>query len=168
MTAMFDTLKFARALRDGGSFTPEQAERLSDALSEAISGEVAARADLEVTESKLGRKIDDLRAELVAATARLDRKIDDVRAELKQDIADLRAELKQDITDLRAELKQDITDLRAELKQDITDLRTEIMGMEAKFEAAKADTIKWVVGIVGFQTVAIVGAAVVLARILGR
>ncbi len=146
MTAMFDTLKFARALRDGGSFTPEQAERLSDALSEAISGEVAARADLEVTESKLGRKIDDLRAELVAATARLDRKIDDVRAELKQDIADL----------------------RAELKQDITDLRTEIMGMEAKFEAAKADTIKWVVGIVGFQTVAIVGAAVVLARILGR
>ena len=146
MTAMFDTLEFARALRDGGSFTPEQAERLSDALSEAISGEVAARADLEVTESKLGRKIDDLRAELVAATARLDRKIDDVRAELKQDIADL----------------------RAELKQDITDLRTEIMGMEAKFEAAKADTIKWVVGIVGFQTVAIVGAAVVLARILGR
>ena len=157
MTAMFDTLKFARALRDGGSFTHEQAEHLSDALSEAISGEVAAQADLEVTESKLGRKIDDLRAELVAATARLDRKIDDVRAELKQDIADL-----------RAELKQDITDLRAELKQDITDLRTEIMGMEAKFEAAKADTIKWVVGIVGFQTVAIVGAAVVLARILGR
>ena len=157
MTAMFDTLKFARALRDGGSFTPEQAERLSDALSEAISGEVAARADLEVTESKLGRKIDDLRAELVAATARLDRKIDDVRAELKQDIADL-----------RTELKQDITDLRTELKQVITDLRTEIMGMEAKFEAAKADTIKWVVGIVGFQTVAIVGAAVILARILGH
>ena len=56
---MFDTLKFARALRDGGSFTPEQAERLSDALSEAISGEVAARADLDVIESTLGGKIED-------------------------------------------------------------------------------------------------------------
>ena len=128
VTAMFDTLKFARALRDGGSFTPEQAERLSDALSEAISGEVAARAGLEVTESKLGRKIDDL----------------------------------------RAELKQDIVDLRAELKQDIAGLRADVGRMEIKIEAAKADTIKWVVGIISFQTVAIVGAAVVLARLFGR
>ena len=128
MTAMFDTLKFARALRDGGSFTPEQAERLSEALSEAISGEVAARADLEIIESTLGRKIDDT----------------------------------------RTELKQDIADLRAELKQDIAGLRTDIAGMDARIEAAKADTIKWVVGIISFQTVAIVGAAVVLARILGH
>ena len=125
---MFDTLKFARALRDGGSFTPEQAERLSDALSEAISGEVAARADLEALESKLVRMIDDL----------------------------------------RVELKQDIADLRAEVKQDIAGLRAGIGGMEAKIEAAKSDTIKWVVGIISFQTVVIIGAAVVLARTLGH
>ena len=129
---MFDTLKFARTQRDGGSFTPDQAERLSDALSDSIAGEVVARADLAATESKLGRKIDDL------------------RAELKQDIADLRAEFRQDIADLRTELKGDIR------------------ALEVKIEAAKADTIKWVVGIIGFQTVAIVGAVVVLARVLAH
>lgn len=53
MTAMFDTLKFARTLRDGGRFTPEPAERLSDALSDAISGEVVNQADLTATEAGL-------------------------------------------------------------------------------------------------------------------
>ena len=154
MTAMFDTLKFARALRDGGQFTPEQAERLSDALSDAISGEVVARSDLAATESKLGRKIDDVRTELKTD-------IESLRVELKTDIADLRAELKADIADLRAELKADIADLRAELKADIR-------GLEIKIEAGKADTIKWVVGIIGFQTIAIVGAAVVLGRLLAH
>lgn len=139
MTAMFDALKFARTLRDGGSFTPDQAERLSDALSDAIAGEVLARADLAATEPKLGRKLDDLRAELAATETRLDRKIEGLRAELKQDIADLRTELKGDIR-----------------------------ALEVKIEAAKADTIKWIVGIIGFQTVAIVGAAVVLARLSAR
>ena len=139
MTAMFDTLKFARTLRDGGQFTPEQSERLSDALSEAMSGEMASRNDLEAAGSKLERKIDGLRDELAAVEAKLDRKIDDLRDDLDRSTKDLRA-----------------------------DLRNEIRGMEAKFEAAKADTLKWIVGIIGFQSVAIIGAAIVLARILGR
>lgn len=147
---MFDTLKFARALRDGGQFTPEQAERLSDALSDAISGEVAARADLETAESNLGRKIDDLKERIDDLEARLDRRIDDLEAKLDRRIDDLEGRIDSGLKEIRA------------------DLKAEIKGVEAKFEAAKADTIKWVVGIITFQTVAIVGAAVVLARILGH
>ena len=145
MTAMFDTLKFARALRDGGQFTPEQSERLSDALSDAITGEVVPRADLAATEAKLGRKMDDLRAELVAVETKLDRKIDVLRADLDHNVKALRADLDHNVKELRAELKG------------------VGFSLEAKFEAAKADTLEWIVGIIGFQSVAIIGAAIVLA-----
>ena len=150
MTVMFDTLKFARALRDGGQFTTEQSERLSDALSDAISGEVVSRADLQATEAKLGRKIDDL-----------DAKIDDLEGKLNRRIDDLEAKLDRRIDDLEGKLDHGLKDVRTELK-------AEIRGVEARIEAAKADTIKWIVGIVGFQSVAIIGAAIVLARILAR
>ena len=150
MTAMFDTLKFARALRDGGQFTPEQSERLSDALSDAITGEVVPRADFAATEAKLGRKMDDLRAELVAVETKLDRKIDVLRADLDHNVKALRADLDHNVKELRAELKG------------------VGFSLEAKFEAARADTLEWIVGIIGFQSVAIIGAAIVLARILAH
>ena len=150
MTAMFDTLKFARALRDGGQFTPEQSERLSDALSDAITGEVVSRADLAATEAKLGRKMDDLRAELVAVETKLDRKIDVLRADLDHNVKALRTDLDHNVKELRAELKG------------------VGFSLEAKFEAARADTLEWIVGIIGFQSVAIIGAAIVLARILAH
>ena len=125
---MFDALKFARTLRDGGGFTAEQAEGLSDAIADAMAGEVVGRADLKATETALHHEI--------AA--------------------------------LRAELKADIAELRAELKGDIAALRTDMRGLEAKIEAARSDTIRWVVGLMGFQTITIIGAAVVLARYLGH
>ncbi len=161
MTAMFDTLKFARALRDGGQFTPEQSERLSDALSDAITGEVVSRADLAATEAKLGRKMDDLRAELVAVETKLDRKIDVLRADLDHNVKALRADIDHNVKELRADIDHNVKELRAELKG-------VGFSLEAKFEAAKADTLKWIVGIIGFQSVAIIGAAIVLARILAH
>ncbi len=161
MTAMFDTLKFARALRDGGQFTPEQSERLSDALSDAITGEVVPRADLAATEAKLGRKMDDLRAELVAVETKLDRKIDVLRADLDHNVKALRADIDHNVKELRADIDHNVKELRAELKG-------VGFSLEAKFEAAKADTLEWIVGIIGFQSVAIIGAAIVLARILAH
>ena len=154
MTAMFDTLKFARTLRDGGSFTPDQAERLSDALADAMAGEVVGRADLKTTETTLRGEIRDL------------------RAELKSDIAELRAELKGDIAALRTELKGDIAELRTETHDSIAELRTELRtglkGVEARIEAAQANTIRWVIGLFGVQVVALLGGLVALARLLPR
>ncbi len=120
---MFDTLKFARTLRDRGQFTPEQAEGLADAVAEAL-GETA----------------------------------------LRHQITTLGTELRGEIAELRAELHDSIAAVRGE----IADLRTDMKSLEAKIEAAKSDTIKWIVGIIGFQSVAIVGAAVVLSRYLAH
>ncbi len=117
MTAMFDTLKFARTLRDGGRFTPEPAERLSDALSDAISGEVVNRADLAATEAGLHKQIEES---------------------------------------------------RTELKAEIAGLRTDMKSLEAKIEPAKADTIKWIVGLFGVQVVALLGGVIALARLLPK
>jgi phage-related minor tail protein len=132
---MFDTLKFARTLRDRGQFTPEQAEGLADAVAEALGGEVAGRVDLKATETALRHQITTL------------------GTELRGEIAELRAELHDSIAAVRGE---------------IADLRTDMKSLEAKIEAAKSDTIKWIVGIIGFQSVAIVGAAVVLSRYLAH
>ena len=53
--------------------------------------------------------------------------------------------------------KTDFATVKAELRQ--AELR-----LEAKIEAAKAETIKWVVSAIGFQTVVIVGAVVALSQ----
>ena len=53
--------------------------------------------------------------------------------------------------------KTDFATVKAELRQ--AGLR-----LEAKIEATKAETIKWVVSAIGFQTVVIVGAVVALSQ----
>lgn len=45
-----------------------------------------------------------------------------------------------------------------------SDLREVELRLEAKIEASKSDLIKWVVGMIGFQTVVLLGAALALAR----
>ncbi len=47
MTAVaFDTLKFARALREKAKLSPEQAEGLADALVDVFDGNLATKADI--------------------------------------------------------------------------------------------------------------------------
>ena len=172
MTAMFDTLKFARALREGGQFTPDQAERLSDALSDAVAGEVVSRADLGATEAKLVRQIDDLDGKLNRRIddleGKLDRRIDDLEGKLDRRIDDLEDKVDRRIDDLEGKLDHGLKEVRSDLRTEIKGVQAEIKGVEAKIEAAKADTLKWIVGIIGFQSVAIIGAAIVLARILAH
>ncbi|MGU3384980.1 hypothetical protein ACLBYG_10785 [Methylobacterium sp. D53M] len=42
----FDTLKFARSLREKAKLSPEQAEGLADAMAEALQGDLVTKADL--------------------------------------------------------------------------------------------------------------------------
>ncbi|MCB4802008.1 CCDC90 family protein [Methylobacterium brachiatum] len=79
----FDTLKFARTLRDKVKLSSEQAEGLADAMAEALQGDLVTKADL-----------------------------------------------------------------RAELAE------------------TRAEIVRWVAGLIGFQTLAIIGAVVALARSL--
>ena len=64
---------------------------------------------------------------------------------------------KVDVSNVQTSLRSEIQSVRGELRE--TELR-----LEAKIEATKADLIKWVVGMIGFQTIVLLGAALALAR----
>lgn len=119
----FDTLKFARSLREKAKLAPEQAEGFADAIAEAMQGDLATKADL------------------ARATS-----------DTKADLGQMRSETKAEISQLRSELKADIRE--AEFR------------LEAKIADVRADLIKWTVGSVGLQTVAVLGALFALARML--
>ncbi|BCM85389.1 hypothetical protein NS228_11970 [Methylobacterium indicum] len=118
----FDTLKFARTLRDRAKMSPEQAEGLSDALLEAIQGDIPTKADLKDVEAS----------------------IEGVKASIEA---------------LRTSTRSDMDAVKASQRE--TELR-----LEARIESTKSDIIKWVAGLIGFQTLAIIGAVIALARIL--
>jgi hypothetical protein len=84
--------------------------------------------------------------------------------EQAEGLADAMAEAMQGDLATKAEVlavKTDVlavrTDLRAELRE--VELR-----LGARIEATKADLIKWVVGMIGFQTIVSLGAALALDR----
>ncbi len=87
----------------------------------------------------------------------------------KADLAALKADMatKADLAALKADMatKADLAALRAELKADIAAVKSEL---KADIAEAKADTLKWVVGAIGFQTVVILGALVSLVRIFAK
>jgi hypothetical protein len=101
--APFDTLRLAQALAADDLFAPRQAERLSQALAEAIAEETATRSD-----------------------------VDGARLALEGSIQNSEGRLRSAI------------------------------------ETSKNDTLKWVVGMIGFQSLAILTAAMMLGRSLAR
>ena len=116
MTAVaFDTLKFARALREKAKLSPEQAEGFAAALVDVLDGNLATKGDI---------------------------------AAVRGDIEALKIQTKADIEALRLSTKADIESVRAEIA------------------ASKVETVRWLVGAVGLQTVAILGAVVALTRSL--
>jgi DNA-binding transcriptional MerR regulator len=142
-----DTLKVAKRLREAG-FTEPQAEAVIAAVQDGTEGaDLATKGDL--NEARTALKVE----------------IAELRAELKTEIAELRAELKTEIAELRAELKAEIADLRSELRQ--AELR-----LEAKIEAIKADILNRIFGLIlgtlGVNIVAIVGAMFAVAKLVGH
>ncbi len=68
---------------------------------------------------------------------------------------------KGDVADLRSDVKADIANLRSEIKADLRELE---LRLEAKIETTKSDTLKWMFGTIGFQTIVILGAVLALSR----
>ena len=60
MAEVFDTHAAFRDLTDGGRFTPEQAEAMVALVSNAITGNLATKSDLENLETRLNSRIDAL------------------------------------------------------------------------------------------------------------
>lgn len=141
----FDTLKFARALREKAQLTNEQAEGFADAITEAFSREIATRGDVDAARSALKSDVEafgyGLRRDVEAAKSGLTSELEAVSYGLKRDLEAVRSELKSDIKAVELRL-------------------------ESKIESAKSEMTRWVVGSVGFQTLVILGAVIALARLI--
>jgi len=75
VSVAFDTLKFARALREKANMSAEQAEGVAEAFSGATSEQLATKADLD-------RSFAELRSEISGGKSELGAKIAGVRSEL--------------------------------------------------------------------------------------
>ena len=135
----FDTLKFARTLEERGRFTPEQSASLVEALGDVLASDVATKSDVEA----LGR---DLRLEMKDAEIRLQTRIAELDKKLEFELATLGGKIEVDLATMGGRLEAGLAGSRSEIA------------------TAKAETIKWFFGVVGFQTIVILGAVVTLAR----
>lgn len=121
MTAVaFDTLKFARALREKAKLSPEQAEGLADALVDVLDSNLATKADIR-----------------------------DVRADIQV--------VRSEVETLKVQTRADIEALRLKTKADIE-------AVKGAIASAKVETVRWLVGAIGFQTLAVLSAVVALTR----
>lgn len=139
MTAVaFDTLKFARALRDMAKLSPEQAEGLADALVDVFDANIATKADIRDVQTNIRDVQTDIQV-------------------VRSDIETLKIQTRADIEALRLTTQADIDGLRLETK-------AEIEAVKGAIAAAKVETVRWLVGAIGFQTLAVLGAVVALTR----
>ncbi|WP_018042572.1 hypothetical protein [Methylobacterium sp. 88A] len=153
MTAVaFDTLKFARSLREKAKLSSEQAEGLADAFTELFQGDIATKSDIGSV------KVD---IEAFGLSTRAD--VESLRLSTQADIKALSLSTQADIEALRLSTRADIEALKLSTR---SDLREAEARLEAKIEATKADIIKWMFGTIGFQTLIILGAVIALARIV--
>ena len=125
MPLAIDTLRIYSRLKSTG-LTEESAEEIAEIFRETVEENLASKKDLKTTESNLTKYIEAVRAELK-------KDIEAVRAELKKDIEAVRSDLKT----TESNLTKDIEAVRTELKKDIAE--------------SKADTIKWVAGMLVAQ-----------------
>ncbi len=87
----------------------------------------------------------------------------------KADIRDVQADIqivRSQVEALKVQTRADIEALRLTTKADIDGLRLEtkadIESVKGAIAAAKVETVRWLVGAIGFQTLAVLGAVVAL------
>lgn len=97
--------------------------------------------------------------------------IRDVQADIqivRGDIEAFKIQTRADIEALRLTTQADLEALRLSTKADIDGLRletkAEIEAVKGAIAAAKVETVRWLVGAIGFQTLAALGAVVALTR----
>ncbi len=139
----FDTHKFVKRLQEAG-FSEAQAEAVTLAVQEAASIDLTA----------LATKLDI--ADLQRATKQ---DFADLQRATKQDIVDLQRATKQDIADLQRATQQDASDLRRDAKQDVIELRRDLA-------ETKVEILKWLIGLIGFQTIAVLGGVAALIKLI--
>ncbi len=151
MTAVaFDTLKFARALRERAHLSAEQAEGLSEVFAEAVQGGLPTRADLQSLEGSAHAEFSAIRSEMAAFRVETRNEFAAVRSELKAEFAAIRSEVaafkaetrnefaavRTEIAAFKLETRNEFAAVRSEMKTEFAAVRSE---MKTEFAAVRAD-----------------------------
>ncbi|WP_288585523.1 hypothetical protein [uncultured Methylobacterium sp.] len=119
----FDTLKFARALRERAHLSAEQAEGLSEVFAEAVHGGLPMRADLQSLEGSAHTEFAAIRSEMAAFKAETRNEFAAVRSEMKTEFAAVRSEIaafklenRNEFAAVRSEMKTEFAVVRADMK----------------------------------------------------
>ncbi len=167
--ATFDTLKFAKTLREAG-VPAAQAEAEAGVLAEVFSinfrdvvtkddlGHAVAGVETKIreTEQRLNVRIDQVKVELRETEQRLIARIDGVRADLTAKIDGVRADLTAKIDLARADLNGRIDQTNAKVDLVRTELGSKIDHLSSK-HTTDITYIKW---ILGFLVSLVLGIAV--------
>ena len=138
---VIDTLTVAKDLQAAG-FSESQAEALTRAVSRA--------QDVDLSHLATREDLAGIRTELAGIRT----EVEGLRLSTKADTDALRLSTKADTDALRQSIKADIEALRQATRADIAEL--------------KSDLLKWIVGLFGVQTIAVIGAIVAMTRVLAR
>lgn len=141
----FDTLAYAKRL-EGAGFSRAQAETLAEEQARLIDERLATKTDIETVKAE----IESVRADIEA-----------LRLSTKADIEALRLSTKADIEALRLTTKSEIEAVKAGVEA----LR---LTTKADLAETRADIIRWVVGAIGFQALALLAGVAVLLKLLGH
>ncbi len=139
----FDTLKFAKRLKEAG-FSEQQAEALAEAEAELFEAHLATKQDI----------------------ASLERQAEGIRAELKREIEEVRVELKREIEEVRVELKREIEEVRVKLKRDLAEVQRRIEEVRVEFQRDLKDLEYRMVIKLGAMLVVAVGVVAALVKLL--
>ena len=165
----FDTHRAVKALCEAGAAEP-LAEAFVETIGDAITGNVATKADIAETETALRSDIAEVRAEVDRIETTLKAEIAEVKADVNRVETTLKAEIDHVETTLKAEIgkteaalraevaevRTEVANVRAELKTDIGLVRAEIGDVEARLYRQL-----WL------MAAGIVGLTVALVKLLG-
>ena len=129
MPLAIDTLDIYRRLKSTG-LAEESAREITEIFRETVEENLANKNDLKTTES-------NLRKHLKTTESNLTKDLRTTESNLRKDLRTTESNLTKYIESIRSELKKDIESIRNELKKDIAE--------------SKADTIKWVAGMLVAQ-----------------
>jgi len=89
MAYIFDSLGYAKRLRDGG-VPRDQAEAHAEAARDFIMVELATKSDVLGLKTELGGRITELRASVTELEGKLGGRIAELQAELRSNVTELR------------------------------------------------------------------------------
>jgi len=113
----------------------------------------ATKSDLTDLQLELTKEIEITRREIRELDVKLTKEISDTRKEIKE----LDVKLTKEISDTRKEIKELDVKLTKEIKELDVKLTKEISDTRKEIATSKAETIKWVAGMLFVQVIAITG-----------